>query len=459
MPKLKKIDKKKAVTFQLVHRSQQDPLIADEDAPQRVLVPIEAKETRKDKENRIDEQHKYGIYYDDDCNYLDYLKDTRDNTLEWPGHVEDELSKRIANAKLKLPSTVFASEVEDNVGMLAKAPPTKGLQLHLDPDLVAAMDDDFDYNDPENQLEDNFIELANGVASDGEFDENDENELDSNFDDEEMDEADSQKSFESEEVKSRFTNYSMTSSVIRRNDQLSLLDDRFEKMYADYEENEIGALDCEEIEGHVPETSDVLLQYAEEFEKSQKREKIDKHTLADKIKERLEVESDEEEAFDKIKVVEQEKWDCESILSTYSNLYNHPKLICEPKVGNHTLSNIHNGKIQIDKRTGIPKNVLGANKLTAQALNKLNEENGGYRSTDAKSHGGQSIISQLSELSIRPKDETPEERRDRKKQLKEYRKERRVEKKANSLAFKEEAKRQSKIVINNKNNVQGNRIL
>ena len=29
-----------------------------------------------------------------------------------------------------------------------------------------------------------------------------------------------------------------------------------------------------------------------------------------------------------------EKWDCESILSTYSNIYNHPKLITEPrKVG------------------------------------------------------------------------------------------------------------------------------
>ena len=25
------------------------------------------------------------------------------------------------------------------------------------------------------------------------------------------------------------------------------------------------------------------------------------------------------------------KWDCESILSTYSNIYNHPKLISEPR--------------------------------------------------------------------------------------------------------------------------------
>lgn len=35
------------------------------------------------------------------------------------------------------------------------------MQLDLDSDIVAAMDDDFDYDNPENQLEDNFMELAN----------------------------------------------------------------------------------------------------------------------------------------------------------------------------------------------------------------------------------------------------------------------------------------------------------
>jgi hypothetical protein len=37
-------------------------------------------------------------------------------------------------------------------------------------------------------------------------------------------------------------------------------------------------------------------------------------------------ESDDDEEEDEPK----QKWDCESILSTYSNLYNHPKLIAEP---------------------------------------------------------------------------------------------------------------------------------
>lgn len=38
--------------------------------------------------------------------------------------------------------------------------------MDLDPDIVAAMDDDFNYSDPENELEDNFIKLANGLGSD-----------------------------------------------------------------------------------------------------------------------------------------------------------------------------------------------------------------------------------------------------------------------------------------------------
>lgn len=107
----------------------------------------------------------------------------------------------------------------------------------------------------------------------------------------------------------------------------------------------------------------------------------------------------------------------------------------------------------------MPVDVLGSTKLTAKALSQLNEANGYVESGGPKSIGGKSVISQLSALSIRPKDESPEQRKERKKLLKEYRKERRLEKKANTQAFKEEAKRQVKITINNRNNVQGNKIL
>lgn len=93
------------------------------------------------------------------------------------------------------------------------------------------MDEDFDFTNPDNELEDNFIELAEGVASEEELDEEFEGD---GYGSEEADDLGSLHgsfhSFSDEETKSRFTAYSMTSSVIRRNEQLTLLDDRFEKV-------------------------------------------------------------------------------------------------------------------------------------------------------------------------------------------------------------------------------------
>lgn len=102
------------------------------------------------------------------------------------------------------------------------------------------------------------------------------------------------------------------------------------QMYAGYDENEIGALDCDEIEGHVEESDSILLQCADEFEKQRRREQIDKEAIAKCM---FEEDSDGNgEEFVDMAVKEKTKWDCESILSTYSNIYNHPKLIVEPKV-------------------------------------------------------------------------------------------------------------------------------
>jgi len=170
------IDKKNSVTFHLVHRSQKDPLVADETAPQRVLVPAadtQAAKTEKkssdNNEKRKEEQQKYGIYFDDDYDYLQHLRDVNTLSVEWERVENTDNSKCDKNIpRINLPSSVFASNVEEKVGMLNKAAPVSGPRLDFDPDVVAAMDDDFDFDDPENQLEDNFIELANAGNSDSE---------------------------------------------------------------------------------------------------------------------------------------------------------------------------------------------------------------------------------------------------------------------------------------------------
>lgn len=452
MPKSKKfIDRKHSVTFHLVHRSQQDPLTADETAPQRVLLPVTEKPKNEAQEKKKEEQVKYGIYFDDEYNYLQHMRDANTQSVEWE---KVEKIEAAAPSNLKLPSSVFASKVEEDVGLLNKAAPHSGPRLDLDPDIVAAMDDDFNYDDPDNELEDNFMKLAN-VEGEERSDFGSDFGSDENYNDEELDEVASldrsQHTFADEETKSRFTEYSMSSSVMRRNEQLTLLDGRFEKMYTAYDENEIGALDTEEIEGYVDPNSDVLLQCLDEFEKNRRREQLEKDASANRPHlEQLETDSEDDEDLDRKEISEKEKWDCETILSTYSNIYNHPKLISEPK---------NNYKIIINPRTGMPVNILGQNKLTTKVLSQFNAENDTVIGGGPKSMGGKSVLSQLSTLSIRAKDESPEEKRVRKQNLREYRKVRREEKKANMEAFKEEAKRQQKIAINNSNNVQGNRIL
>jgi protein LTV1 len=52
---------------------------------------------------------------------------------------------------------------------------SRGLDLSLDPDIVAALDDDFDFKDPDNALEDDFVlkAMEEGEDGSGEDDEED----------------------------------------------------------------------------------------------------------------------------------------------------------------------------------------------------------------------------------------------------------------------------------------------
>lgn len=110
-------------------------MIADETAPQHVLVPINKRgqEPSSSKssdislppEKRKKEQQKFGIFYDDDYDYLQHLKEPGQNDVHW-----EEVPQRNDNnknkPKIQLPSSVFASEFEEKEGMLNKAAPRSG---------------------------------------------------------------------------------------------------------------------------------------------------------------------------------------------------------------------------------------------------------------------------------------------------------------------------------------------
>ncbi|XP_061581671.1 protein LTV1 homolog [Cololabis saira] len=464
MPHRKKksfIEKKKAVTFHLVHRSQRDPLAADEKAPQHVLLP-----PKVDVDKRQEEQRKFGVFFDDNYDYLQHLKESSSQTeLVSAGpsysdkesiHLRDEdddenevercVEKEVPEATIHLPSSVFATEFEEEVGLLNKAAPISGPRLDMDPDIVAALDEDFDYADPNNLLEDDFIVKANSTA--GALDAKDEDEWE-DTDDEDEGDVDSEAGFSSdgdgdgggrefmfmdEETKSRFTEYSLTSSVMRRNAQLSLLDDRFDEFYQQFDDSEIGALDNAELEGFIQPDSARLEEVIKDYFKQRENDFLRPDDLGPKELPVLKEEEDEEEEEMETLVIEapEEKWDCETIISTYSNIYNRPKVIEEPT----KLKPIH-----VSSKTGIPLGVLPAKGLTAKQAERMTRIND----------------SDLPRVSTQPrnKEESKEERKARKQTIKEERKERRVEKKANKMAFKEEKVRQEKQMVNLRANIQG----
>lgn len=89
-----------------------------------------------------------------------------------------------------------------------------------------------------------------------------------------------------------------------------------------------------------------------------------------------------------------EKWDCETVLTTYSNIYNHPKLITQ----------IPTNKIRLSKKTGLPL----ADKTKQTSIEEQDDD-------DDDDHNQQSITFE------RKKGETSEERRARKHAIKEIR--------------------------------------
>lgn len=77
----------------------------------------------EEKEKQKEEQIKYGIYFDDEYNYLQHMRDTNTQSVEWE---KVEKIPAATPSNLKLPSSVFASEVEEDVGLLNKAAPHSG---------------------------------------------------------------------------------------------------------------------------------------------------------------------------------------------------------------------------------------------------------------------------------------------------------------------------------------------
>ena len=175
------------------------------------------------------------------------------------------------SSNIKLPDVVFETEgQEEEIGLLNKAAPHKGPLFDWDPDIVETLDDEFKhetvYTLKDEDMEEDDVDgmdlddILKEAILEREYDSEVDEEGDDNNDDYESYDSDEAlddvpsleggfSNFSDEETKSKFTSYSMSSSVIRRNEGLSTLDDKFEKFFDDYDDENVGGCELDELQG------------------------------------------------------------------------------------------------------------------------------------------------------------------------------------------------------------------
>lgn len=507
MPRKKKpfINKKdpRTHTFSLVHRSQRDPLAADPDANQLVLAPtlpansanvdpkipldVDGELLFNDYANRAPQQEKFnkkaeladaGILFTDDYNYEQHLKVRAPEDDSNVYKVDPKAMAKVLEEKgldpdaeipaLVIPGDMFGSAFEEDVGLLNRAAPYSGPRLDWDPEVVAAMDDDFDFDDSNNQLLDNFMDmaLADELPEGAEY----ANDSDGDWTDDDgagsLDSLPDQfgemrmMNLETETVKSRFTEYSMSSSVLPRNDNLEFRDRHFEKLFEQYDEEEIGALDEQEGEEAVAGNASIddFAGVLDEFLEGLHKEHLPSGIAPKGAAQVIEMEA-ERSAENKAKAADltlsvlekleqgtgpavvnmttgldvaeypekkERDFDCETILTTRSTLYNHPRRIVE-------LAN----KIRLNPKSGLPIDM----KYAKPDRGQIAEEDDSADSEEEPEPENLGVK--------RSKGETPAEKKARKQAIKNEKKSRRQEKKATKTAFRDEENRQKKVASAN----------
>ncbi|TFL06151.1 Low temperature viability protein-domain-containing protein [Pterulicium gracile] len=518
--------------FELVHRSQRDPLINDPDAPQHVLKPITRENLKKGKSKQELEQHlspkdveqdrkrnvgeasAYGVYFDDtEYDYMQHLKpygveeEGVDSVLieAEPQQSQSKQKKKGESLQLRdLPPESLASTSELPQSVVYEshrsvATSLVGFQPDMNPHLrqtLEALEDDAFVDD---DAEDDFF---GSLVQDGERDETES--LDYEFDeygvshedgiagDQDHDDSwearfakfkkeqrrpsssdvDSDERSEGQDTvrglpemsviggkrrgrkgTSDASGYSMSSSSMFRTEALLTLDERFDQMMiAGYdEESEDTPSEISDSDEEAPELitsrvdfENMMDDFLGEYEilgRKMKR-KLAGDTGADKldtirrtmgIDERVQVVDGDEKEEDDSDIPmpydideKKDRWDCETILTTYSNLENHPRLIRARDV-NAT------PKIRLDRRTGLPTVAKEAAPLPHVAEGESDEEEEGQE------HEG---------TIIRPRDESKEDKKARKDAVKEEQRARRAEKKSTKEQFAAEYKRQKKAIVN-----------
>ncbi|KAL6307649.1 Low temperature viability protein-domain-containing protein [Sparassis latifolia] len=519
--------------FQLVHRSQRDPLIHDPEASQHVLKAFERRNLAKGKSRadlegvitpsalahdneraNIGQAALYGVYFDD--TEYDYMQHLRTFGLQEDG-VDSILIEAPAKPKAKGKATDLFDLPAEALPSTSELPRTyesqqaipssiAGFQPDMDPHLRQALealeDDDF----IEDDLDDDFFgELVQkgergtdehvdfAFREDGFTDGEQEKstpgtEQTKGTDDEDPSwEARFAQFKKNQKATSRngtsdvdayseggdtvgtlpllsviggkrrrkgtsdASGFSMSSSSMFRNEGLTLLDERFDQAKYESDEEDEDGVDSDDSD-EAPE----LITSREDFD-SLMSEFLDNYEILggkmrpvlpggtgmeklDSIRKGLGTITlrvqDENNSEDEILMPldvddKKDRWDCETILTTYSNLENHPRLIRASR-------DKAVPKIRLDPRTGLP-------------IVKENHP----QSPDDNAQSGTSWVSD-DEDDTRPtrvtvtrsRNESKEDKKLRKQAVKTKRQARRADKKATTEKFTTEASRQARMLVN-----------
>jgi protein LTV1 len=273
--------------------------------------------------------------------------------------------------------------------------------------------------------------------------------------------------------KDLLSNFSMSSSVLTRTSHLELLDNRFDRVELDYADEEIGAVEIENPQMN-REQRDYVNDLMDEF--LLKHSVTSHNTLQenlkpqgggigqyDQVRKMLRMDDDgsiipinldnyryvevkerfsdgDDDALPKPFIIEDKynetRWDCETVLSSYTNFENHPKMISERR------RKLEGPVINLDKKSGLP--ICSIQHRFAQPQGQELESN---------DEAEDSLPINLGEA--RPKEEDKDEKRLRKQGIKEAKREKRAAKKELKEAFKLEKNNQVKEAIRLKAQTKG----
>lgn len=509
--------KSKRVSFQkgerivLSERSLRDPLSLDTEASQHVPIDLDQITTKKKTAKEKSYEKFLGVEFDDDTDYLQFMKANPEEVeQEQPGFMTIE---DVHN--MQLGKDIMGDYVDPEVAfMLEDEFDDEKDEFVNDKYTVVQTMKDLEKSEEKKEkggdIDNMFGDLMNGAAEverDGEDDFGDMPHTSENTkimdwmtgessmpkpksnlkqrsimqipEDQEIEDFEgSEGEFDDFDKKTTFTQYSMSSSVMKRSEHLTQIDDTFESVVETlYRDEDVGDLEfeAEEIYNASEELNENAVYRLLNIHNDQVMENSpiygeemdpQAHQKRDLIRKTLELQSRQKEVpenydpgEDLINEMERGRepkpqFDCESILSTKSNIYNRPKYVDESKT---FLKNQKTAKIQLNKM-GLPMGPGASFKQLNKAVKaaKKLEANSNSEGSDCDSlNGSGDNMSQmttltvlLSEASVRNKNESPAERKQRKSLVKELRKARREERKNTRMAFREEGIKQAKADIN-----------